>query len=102
MIWEIRFTAEAEETYDAIIAQLDERWGEKFALKFEARLEKVLNQLSESPFLYPIVYEAMEIRRCILHKNCSLLYKVAEKQVVVLCFWDNRQEPLFDSTTRNL
>lgn len=102
MIWEIRFTPEAEDSYESIAAQLNERWGEKFVLKFEARLEKALTQLSESPFLYPIVYEAMEIRRYILHKNCSLLYKVAEKQVVVVCFWDNRQEPLFDSTTRNL
>ena len=97
MIWEIRFTPEAEDSYESITAQLNERWGEKFVLKFEARLEKTLTKIAQSPFLYPIAYEAIEIRRCVLHKNCSLLYKVTEKHVVVVCFWDNRQEPLFDT-----
>lgn len=95
MSFEIRFTPEAEDTYDSVVSQLLERWGEKFVGKFESRLEKILETLSHSPFLYPIVLESSQIRKCVLHKNCSLLYKVIDQYVVIVCFWDNRQDPIF-------
>jgi len=31
MIFEIRFTSEAEETYDALSAQLQQRWGKRLS-----------------------------------------------------------------------
>ncbi|MDF2909685.1 MAG: Plasmid stabilization system protein ParE [Sporolactobacillus laevolacticus] len=95
MKFELRFTPEAEDTYTSVIEQLFNKWGEKYVFKLQNRLEKVLNTLTENPELYPIVVETTEIRKCLLHKNCSLLYKIMGEQVVVLCFWDNRQEPIF-------
>lgn len=88
-MYEIIFTSEAEDTYESVVTQLSERWREKFVLKVENRLEKALETLAHSLFMYPVVVEATQIRKCILHKNCSLLYKV------IICFWDNRQEPIF-------
>ncbi|MEC3880973.1 type II toxin-antitoxin system RelE/ParE family toxin [Parapedobacter sp. 10938] len=96
MPYKLRFTPESEDTYDALSSQLMERWGERFVLKFERRVSKALDTLSKTPLLYPVAIEETQVRKCIVHKNCSILYKVDGRVVTVICFWDNRQEPLFD------
>jgi plasmid stabilization system protein ParE len=97
MSFKIKFTPEAEETYDALSTQLRERWGDRFVIKFEDKISKCLDTISNTPYLYPVADERTEIRKCILHKNCSMLYKVYQDTVVIVCFWDNRQEPLLTS-----
>lgn len=95
MKYDIKFTPEAEDTYESVVAQLLNRWGEEFVCRFERLLEKALEKLLHSPFMYPVIVETTQIRKCLLHKNCSLLYTVIKDSVVVVCFWDNRQDPIF-------
>ena len=95
MIYEIKFTPEAEETYDAVSSQLRESWGDKVVLNLEKRVLKSLSVISKTPLIYPVIDEVTEVRKCVLHKNCSLLYKVFDTKVVIICFWDNRQESMF-------
>jgi len=94
MSFELIFTPEAEETFDAVITQLQQRWGEKFVDKFEKRVSDCLDTIANTPFIYPVTEENQGIRKCILHKTCSMLYKVDEHKIIIICFWDNRQEPL--------
>ena len=91
MNFEIRFLPEAGDTFDELVAQLHGRWGDRFVAKFEAKVLRALRTISESPFIYPIVEESNEIRKCILHKNCSMIYHVKDDIVEIICFWDNRQ-----------
>lgn len=95
MIFEINFTPEAGETYDAVSSQLQERWGNKVVIRLEKKIIKCLSIISTTPFIYPVIDEQTEVRKCVLHKNCSILYRVFDSTVVVICFWDNRQEPIF-------
>jgi len=95
MSYTLRFTPEAEDTYDALSLQLQQRWGIHFVQKFEDRVSKALTTLSITPFLYPVIVKETRVRKCIIHKNCSLLYKVNGQTVTIICFWDNRQEPMF-------
>jgi len=68
--------------------------GDRFVIKFKAKVSKALITISNSPFLYPVAEETTGIRKCILHKNCSMIYHVKEDVVEIICFWDNRQNPL--------
>ncbi|MDB4918193.1 type II toxin-antitoxin system RelE/ParE family toxin [Mucilaginibacter sp.] len=95
MNFELRFTTEAEETFDALVIQLQQKWGDHFVAKFETRVLKALKTITITPFLYPVAEENTGIRKCILHKNCSLFYKINEENIVIICFWDNRQDPIF-------
>lgn len=70
MRFEVIFTPEAEDTYESVVAQLSERWGEIFVLEFENNLEDVLENLEKSPFMYPVYDELIQVRRVVLHKNC--------------------------------
>jgi len=47
MSFEIRLTREAEETYDAVVTQLRQRWGDRFVNKFEAKVLKCLIRLQK-------------------------------------------------------
>lgn len=90
----IRFSFESEETFKVIIQQLQERWGEAFVIKLKAKVIKNLKSISKNPYLYAIADEEREIRKCVLHSNCSMFYKITETQIMILYFWDNRQQPI--------
>jgi plasmid stabilization system protein ParE len=96
MSFELKFTPEAEETYKAVILQLRSQWSDAFALKFEIKVLKCLNLISSTPYLYSVVEGIPDIRKCFIHKNCAMFYRVNEESNVILivCFWDNRQDPI--------
>ena len=94
MIFEIRLSPKAEETYNAVMFQLRVRWGEGFVVKLQTKLDKCFNNLTINPYMYPLFDEDTGLRKCLLHKNCSMLYKISENLILIAYFWDNRQEPL--------
>ena len=67
MNFEIRFTPEAEDTFDAIITQLQKRWGYPFVSKFETKILKSLKTIASTLYLYPVADEKTGVRKCILH-----------------------------------
>jgi plasmid stabilization system protein ParE len=95
MIYELAFTPEAEETFDLLIDQLLVRWGIKTVLKFQELTSICLDKISENPFLYQVIEENTEIRKCVVHTNCSILYRIFLNKVEIICFWDNRQDSVF-------
>ncbi len=94
MPFDVRFSPRAEYTFDAIANQLEARLGNKTVESFKHKVNKALYIIAETPFIYPIAEENEEMRKCVLHKNCSMYYWVYENTVEILYFWDNRQEPL--------
>ncbi len=38
-----------------------------------------------------------DIRIGYISKQTSFFYKIQENEIIILFFWDNRQEPLFNS-----
>lgn len=94
MIFEVVFTKKANETFDAIRAQILIRWDEKVVAEFEKRTLKVIEIISQYPLVYRSIETDESIRKAFIHKNCSLFYKVKDRKIIVAFFWDNRQEPL--------
>jgi hypothetical protein len=94
--YKILFSKEAIETFQLISDQIVEKWGENHLIKFKERALHALITLEKSPYLYPYISnDQLNIRKCIFHKNCSFLYKIENQTVYILCFWDNRQQPIF-------
>jgi hypothetical protein len=94
MSYLIKFIPEAEETFNELVIQLRQRWGDRFVLKFENRVLKCLETISQTPYIYPLAEDMLEIRKCLLHKNCSMLYTIGNDVIFIVCFWDNRQDPI--------
>lgn len=94
-MFEIVFSEKANSTFLSIQEQLLERWGDDVVIEFEKRTLKIIETISVSPFIYQSTEINLSVRKAVIHKNCSLFYKVSEQKVVLLFFWDNRQEPIF-------
>jgi len=94
MSFEIKFSPKAESTFDDLVTQLEQRWGGKFVDKFKDKVSKTLDLISETPYVYPIAPENSILRKCILHKNCSMLYRIYNDNIEIIYFWDNRQDPM--------
>ena len=88
------FTRQAKETYAAIQMQLIERFGQAVLEKFERKTVKTLDSILKSPFMFKAVDENPNIRKGLIHKNCSVFYKIKTEEIEILLFWDNRQEPM--------
>jgi plasmid stabilization system protein ParE len=97
MSFEIRFIPTAEKTYKTLVNQLQQRWGDRFVTKLDNKIEQSLNIISASPYIYQVADESTGTRKCVLHKNCSMFYKVYEdaRIIQIVWFWDNRQDPIF-------
>ena len=86
MSFEIKFSPNAESTFNDLVAQLEQRWGTKFVNKFKDKISNTLDLISETPLIYPVAPENTALRKCILHKNCAMLYRIHDKNVEIVYF----------------
>ncbi len=72
MNFQLKFIPEAEDSYDAVVGQLNQRWGDRFVAKFEDKVLKCLKIIVVNPYIYPIVEDNTEIRNvfCIRIVRC--------------------------------
>lgn len=89
------FSRQAKETYAAIQVQLYNRFGETTLKKFERKTIKTLDLILRSPLMFKSITDNPNIRKGLIHKNCSVFYEVKPNEIEVLFFWDNRQDPIF-------
>ena len=89
----ILWTDTAKETFNYILKYLDENWGKKYVHRFINKTESTLKILSNSPFIFKTVLENPKVRKGIIHKNSSFLYRIIDDRIELLVFWDTRQEP---------
>jgi plasmid stabilization system protein ParE len=94
MSLEVILTHTAVETYDAIFEQITLKFGSNVSDKFQDKVFKTLKTISKSPLIFKATTENQNIRKGYINKNCSFFYEVTAKQIHILFFWDNRQEPL--------
>jgi len=90
----LTFSRQAKETYAAIQSQLNSRWGQSVVEKFEKKTVKTLDLILQSPFMFKSITDNPNIRKGLIHKNCSVFYEVKATEIEILFFWDNRQDPI--------
>lgn len=89
---QIVWSSEAKSDYSRNIKYLLEKWGLDAAREFADNVTSILNQIVEMPEMFPRS-GYRKVRKVIVCRQISLLYKAEEKRIVLLRFWDNRQNP---------
>lgn len=89
----IVWSDEAQQTFDDTILQIEAKWGERSAEKFVKEANKVINSISFQPYLYKASL-AENVRQAFISRQTSMFYEVHSNHIVILYFWDNRQEPM--------
>ena len=69
MSFETKFIPEATDTYQAIVEQVRQRWGETQVQRLEEKIGKCLSAIKIAPYMYPVADENTGMRKCVLHKT---------------------------------
>lgn len=87
----IKWTPKALDSFEAITLQLIERWNIQTAHSFDKKVEIAINQLESNPKIYQVSKKS-KLRKCVIHKNVSLIYRINKNTVELIVFVDNRDE----------
>ena len=90
----IVWSEEAKLSYENTIDFILENWEIEIAERFEKITNTLLDQLLINKKLCP-ESKIKALRKCILHKNTSLIYRVRKNNIELVAFIDNRSEHSF-------
>ncbi|MBK0381363.1 type II toxin-antitoxin system RelE/ParE family toxin [Pedobacter sp. SD-b] len=95
MSLDIAWTKEAEEIFELILNHLESNWSPKQAAKFFKSVNSTLLTISKQPFIFKASEDNPNVRKAAISKQTSFFYKVEGDKIIILYFWDNRQNPTF-------
>ncbi|HEU5292211.1 MAG TPA: type II toxin-antitoxin system RelE/ParE family toxin [Cyclobacteriaceae bacterium] len=78
--------------YHQNIDYLQKEWSSQVAVEFIEDVEAVIELITSHPELYPQI-DYQEIRKAVVRKQITLLFKVKNKQIHLIRFWNNYQNP---------
>ncbi len=93
MAFEVEWSGDAVEDFEEIITWLEQHWSEEIAADFAIRVSEVIQILQKMPFAYRVISKKRAVRRCVISKQTSMFYKVQKNKVILLAFFDSRQNP---------
>jgi plasmid stabilization system protein ParE len=91
----IAWTPEARETFDHTVNLIESQWGAKSAEKFVRTANKTINNIALQPYIFKGSF-AQNTRQAFITRQTSMFYEVHTSHILILFFWDNRQEPIAD------
>lgn len=91
----IAWTDDAKATFEYTVNQIESKWGSGTAEKFIRSTNKTIHIISVQPYIFRASF-AQNVRQAFISKQTSMFYEVHSSHIVILFFWDNRQEPFSD------
>lgn len=91
----LRWTPKARRSYTEILNYLDTHWTEKEIKIFIAKVDHLLELIRHNPELGEESKKKRSVRKILITKHNTLYYRVKsnKKELQILVFWDNRQDP---------
>ena len=91
----IGWTPTARKTYLSILDHLEESWTEREIQNFVNEVDKLLAQIANNPEMFEESRKKKNVRKGFITRHNTLYYRVKprKKELELLAFWDNRQDP---------
>lgn len=91
----VRWTSTSKVTYLDVLSYLDENWTKRELQNFVDTVEKVISQIVAEPYMFEASNKKKNIRKGFVTKYNTLYYRIKprKKEIELLTFWDNRQDP---------
>lgn len=93
MALNIKWTKRADKKFDKIIEYLQSEWGERVAKNFVKKVYDFLDVLSQFPEIGTLEHKEKGIRGFTIVKQVNIFYRIKEETIILLDFFDNRQDP---------
>lgn len=84
-------TPRAERNFDSIVGYIKNKWGEKTAQQFVLKTDQIFKLLQNYPTIGQV--EIGDIRGFQLSRQTKMLYTIRDTKIIVLAFFDVRQDP---------
>ncbi|HYI78113.1 MAG TPA: type II toxin-antitoxin system RelE/ParE family toxin [Chryseolinea sp.] len=84
-------TARAERSFDLIVEYIKNKWEERTAKQFVLKTDGIFKLLQNYPTMGQV--ENGDVRGFQLSRQTKLLYRVRDDKIIVLAFFDVRQDP---------
>ena len=93
MALKIEWTKRADKKFDTILVYLNEEWGERVTANFVKKVYEFLDVLVEYPEIGTLEHKQKGVRGFTIVKQVSIFYKVSGNKIILLDFFDTRQNP---------
>lgn len=93
MALNIVWSKRASLKFDQIIIYLLNEWGENAAKEFIGKVFDFLDILAEFPEIGSLENKEKNIRGYTIIKQVNLFYRIKENNIILIIFFDNRQNP---------
>ncbi len=93
MILKIYWNKRAERKFLKTIDYLKDEWGEKASDEYLLRVFEIIDLISKFPEMGTMEVKERNIRGFVITKQVTLFYKVRNDKLLILNFFDNRQNP---------
>ena len=87
------WTKRAVKKFEKICDYINSNWGIPTTNKFKKRVKLIVNLLSDFPEIRTIEFKNRNIRGIVVVRQLTLFYKVKDNKLIILNFFDNRQQP---------
>ncbi|GAB3932513.1 type II toxin-antitoxin system RelE/ParE family toxin [Mucilaginibacter myungsuensis] len=94
MALEVVYSDRAQETLRLTYNLISFKFGIKAANDFSNKAERTIRLIAFQPYMYKASTIDADVRIATITRQTSLFYFVADTKVILLFFFDNRQEPL--------
>ncbi|MCK4664950.1 MAG: type II toxin-antitoxin system RelE/ParE family toxin [Bacteroidales bacterium] len=94
MALEIKWSRRADKKFDKILEYLQEEWGSKAMRNFVRKVYDFLDLLIEFPEIGTIEDKRKNIRGFTIVKQINIFYRIKGTKIILLNFFDNRQNPV--------
>lgn len=88
----ISWSEKAEEDFEQNIIFLLDRWNENVAQSFTSETVLVLKIISKTPKVFQ-KNKKLNVHFVPITKQVTLFYEIQKKQIILLRFWNNFQNP---------
>ena len=89
---QVIWSDEAVADYHRNVDYLEKEWSSQVAAEFIEDVEAVIELIKSYPGLYPLT-DYREIRKAVIRKQVTLFFKIKNKRVHLIRFWNNYQNP---------
>lgn len=93
MALKVYWSKKAIQKFDEIIDYLEEYWGERSKKLFIKKTFDFLDILEVYPEIGSLERPTLQVRAFVLVKQITLFYQVKKTKIVLLNFYDTRQNP---------
>jgi len=87
--FKIIWTEDASESFEKIALDILKNWNYKIAKDFDNKVDKYLTGLKSNPKMCQ-VSKKNKIRKCVVSKQTSLIYRIKKNTIELLLFIENR------------